>query len=214
MITDKELKNILRSVIYLLIATALLAIRIPLLKYRYVCQGLVAAAIVFYWLFLRSLKHFMPKAVKDKFKNFIASMARSVATAASKIRKRIRKLLGLPETKRKKFGKDERSFRFDVEDEEKNKKIRYAQSVTKWKKLTDNAQRIRYIYIKYIIQSIRLGLKFDRSMTHTEISASLKEKESSKRLFELYGHARYSDDPSAITDQDVESSIKLIKKKL
>ncbi len=212
-ITKKERKNIIKSVAYFASASLALAIRVPLLQYRYLAQCLVAVAVVMYFLFLRSLKNVLPQAARDKISGTVRAIAKYIRQTARKINASMRKLLHLPENRKRMRGSDERSFVFDNESNPFSRKSRFSKKALKWRDTADNAEKIRYIYMKFMLNAIRRGFKFNRALTPNENADKMKLADDKRALFSLYNTARYANDTSDITDSDVSAAAKLINKK-
>ena len=56
---------------------------------------------------------------------------------------------------------------------------------------TDNAARVRFIFIDYMVRRIRKGYFMRRSMTPAEICVEVAVEEDEKNLFAVYEKARY-----------------------
>ena len=103
--------------------------------------------------------------------------------------------LGLFQNKYKK-GRDESSFIF-MQPEFKPKKA--ARHMPKWKDLTDNSQRVRWLFMKYLNFRIKKGYHFRRTLTPRQLAKELykdldEEKlPAVKLLFDTYHLARYDD---------------------
>ena len=57
---------------------------------------------------------------------------------------------------------------------------------------TDNAARVRFIFIDYMIRRIKKGYFMKRSMTPAEIGAEIALEDDEKALFAVYDKARYA----------------------
>lgn len=84
----------------------------------------------------------------------------------------------------------------------------------KWSDLTDNRQRIRYLYRHFVLRCISSGYSFKASLTSDETINELADKEQiDTNLHEsfkhLYGKARYGD--NSIDDSEVEALRKQLK---
>ena len=90
-------------------------------------------------------------------------------------------------------GNDEHSFIFNFGRKKRNKAAKPA----KWKDLTDNAQRVRFIFTKQMNFRIKKGYRFKKNLTPTQIEKDLKpflkEDEDISLLFDTYRMARYED---------------------
>jgi hypothetical protein len=87
---------------------------------------------------------------------------------------------------------DEHSFIFDFGDRSGRVKI---DKLPKWKNLTDNHQRVRFIFTKHINFRIKKGFRYNKtftpSETEKELQKYLKEDEDLSLLFDSYRLARY-----------------------
>ena len=57
---------------------------------------------------------------------------------------------------------------------------------------TDNAARVRFIFIDYMIRRIKKGYFMKRCMTPAEIGAEIALEDDEKALFAVYDKARYA----------------------
>jgi hypothetical protein len=132
-----------------------------------------------------------------------ASMRKKLGQAAVKFAKRlaapvikaVNKLLlsiGIDLSRRNRLGgRDEKTFVFD--DTEKVKKAKKKlKNDLKWVEQTDNAARVRFIFIDYMIRRIKKGYFMKRSMTPAEIGAEIALEDDEKALFAVYDKARYA----------------------
>ncbi|MDB5054349.1 MAG: hypothetical protein JWM44_2399 [Bacilli bacterium] len=76
----------------------------------------------------------------------------------------------------------------------------------KWDDLTNNAERIRFLYRQLLIRSVSKGFEFNRHLTVQETMIAIQQWKpdslsKNEHLSHLYNQARYSDHP--ITDQEV-----------
>jgi sugar phosphate permease len=62
----------------------------------------------------------------------------------------------------------------------------------KWVEQTDNAARVRFIFIDYMIRQIRGGYFMKRCMTPAEIGREVALEDDEKALFAAYNKARYA----------------------
>ena len=100
---------------------------------------------------------------------------------------------------------DEHSFIFDFGRHGRRKSVKQP----KWKDLTDNAQRVRFIFTKQMNYRIKKGYRFKKNLTPTQIEKDLKpmlkEEEDLSLLFDTYRVARYENaERTAIDDKLVE----------
>ncbi len=87
---------------------------------------------------------------------------------------------------------DEHSFIFDFGGKTDR---RHVDKMPKWKNLTDNVQKVRFIFMKHINYRIKKGYLFRKTLTPNEIEKDLqkylKEDEDISLLFDNYQLARY-----------------------
>ena len=100
---------------------------------------------------------------------------------------------------------DEHSFIFDFGRKGHGKRIK----PLKWKDLTDNAQRVRFIFTKQMNVRIKKGYRFKKNLTPTQIEKDLKpylkEEEDLSLLFDAYRLARYENgERTQFDDQLIE----------
>lgn len=181
---------------------------------RYVQQLTYILTAILVVVTLNSLRKLIPKtlrrAVLDKFMYAL----RKVASGIAKVSKRVLSFFGVRFDRYKKV-RDERSFVFDPEEMGVFRKRRSVKSSTKWKDLTENAEKVRFIYVKYVMKLIKGGYKFFPFLTPNELKDDLKvENESSEaELFDMYNGARYSGGSVYISDEQVESALALVNGK-
>ena len=132
-----------------------------------------------------------------------AGMRRKLGQAAIRLAKRliaplvkvINKLLlsiGIDLSRRNRLGgRDERTFVFDDTEKVKKQKKKLKNEL-KWVEQTDNAARVRFVFIDYMIRRIRKGYFMKRSMTPAEIGAEIALEDDEKALFAVYDKARYA----------------------
>ena len=179
---------------------------------RYVQQLTYFISAVLGVITLLSLRKLIPKtlrrAVLDKFRE-VMHKALSVVKAVSL---RVLRIFGI-NTARYKKRKDERSFVFDLDDIGILKKIRSIKGSVKYKDLTENAEKIRFIYIKYMVKLIKGGYKLPPNQTPTETKEDLQLVENDEKLVDLYNGARYSGGSVLISDAEVSMALGLVSGK-
>ena len=142
-------------------------------------------------------------AVRAFYRMLTASMRKKLGQAALRFAKRlasplvktVNKLLlsiGIDLSRRGRLGgRDERTFVFDDSEKVKKPKKKLKNEL-KWVEQTDNAARVRFIFIDYMIKKIRGGYFMRRTMTPAEIGRELALEEDEKALFAAYDKARYA----------------------
>ena len=99
---------------------------------------------------------------------------------------------------------DEHSFIFDFGERGGRIKI---DKLPKWKNLTDNHQRVRFIFTKHINFRIKKGYRYNKTLTPSETEKELrkllKEDEDISLLFDSYRLARYENPERTQFDDDL-----------
>ena len=141
--------------------------------------------------------------VRDLIRMLTPSMRRKLGKAALRVLARIAKpfvaavtkvlaSIGIDLTRRNRLGgRDERSIVFSDEEKVKKPKKRLKNDL-KWAEQTDNAARVRFIFIDYMIRRIREGYRMKRTMTPAEIGRDISRDEEEQKLFRAYDKARYA----------------------
>lgn len=113
-----------------------------------------------------------------------------------------------------KGGEDQKSFIVNIDDLSPFRKLRRRAKRKRWKDLATNSERVRYIYLRYILKAVRRGCGFNETDTPNEVykSLSAENPEAPLGLFTAYNPARYNPDKNVITDGDVEDLLKAVKK--
>ena len=111
--------------------------------------------------------------------------------------------------------KDEKTFIFGDDEEGGRRKRHSIKSTSKWRDMTENSEKIRFLYIKYIVKLIKGGYKFQKAYTPNEVRSDLaiEAENQDNMLFDLYNGARYSGGSTYITDEQVELAMALVNDK-
>ena len=138
--------------------------------------------------FLRMLTASMRKKLGQTAVRFLAKLAAPLVKAVNKLLLSI----GIDLSRRNRLGgRDERTFVFD--DTEKVKKTKKKlKNDLKWVDQTDNAARVRFIFLDYMIRRIKKGYFMKRCMTPAEIGREIALEDDEKALFAVYDKARYA----------------------
>ena len=83
------------------------------------------------------------------------------------------------------------------------------QNQLRWRDLTENSDKIRFLYIKFINRLVsKKNLKFRAVLTPCELGGSVPLKpEEGAGMFWLYTGARYSGGAYPISDEDVGAAM-------
>jgi hypothetical protein len=177
----------------------------------------IDVSYVFYVMTLIVSVKFLPKDFKTKLRKRIFKYLGSMWQFLSLISKKTAKSLGFTERSQYIKGqRDESRFIFNLDDFELFKKIKNYMKRTKWKDLQTNSERVRFIYLRYILKLLKHGYEIEESETPYEILSRLKEHAAefskSDEFFDNYIKARYGNSDIIITDNDVQTYLKLITK--
>ena len=138
--------------------------------------------------FLRMLTASMRKKLGQTAVRFAKKLAAPLIKAVNKLLLSI----GIDLSRRNRLGgRDERTFVFDDSEKVKKPKKKLKNEL-KWVDQTDNAARVRFIFIDYMIRRIKGGYFMKRSMTPSEIGREVALEEDEKALFAVYDKARYA----------------------
>ena len=179
---------------------------------RYVQQLTYMLSAVLLVVTLNSFKKLIPKSLRRAVVAKFLYALRKVALGIAKVSRKVLSFFGVKFDRHKKV-KEERSFVFDPEEMGVVRKRRSIKSSTKWKDLTENAEKVRFIYVKYVMRLIKGGYKFFPFLTPNELRADVgvEEKSSEDELFDMYNGARYSGGSVYISDEQVDMALSLVK---
>ncbi len=181
---------------------------------RYIQQFSYIISVVLAVITVISLKKLIPKAMRRLVFDKLLFLARKAASRLASISKKIFSVFGI-NFDRYKRGKDEKTFIFGEEDEEKRRKRHMIKSKSKWKDLTENAEKIRFLYLEYILKLVKKGYKYRAIYTPNEVRTDLKleEEQQENEIFDLYYGARYSGGSVYITDEQVDNIREIVNAK-
>ena len=88
---------------------------------------------------------------------------------------RLREMLGFPSSHGQRIkGIDEKTFVFDANENSLLRRIRHLQNRMRWKDLTDNADKIRFLYVKFINRLVsKKKLKYNAVLTPCELGSTV-----------------------------------------
>ena len=157
-------------------------------KLRGISVLMVVGGVIFgLWEFVRMLS----PALKRKLASKALEIGRRVAKPVLKAVNRVLGLVGIQLGRQRLKGKDEKSFVY-VEKPAKGKKSKKLRNEGKWHELPDNASRVRFIFVDYMIRKIKQGYRMKYSQTPDEIGQEIAVEDDEKLLFEVYKTARYA----------------------
>lgn len=162
-------------------------LRVNAYKIRGVCiMVAIASLIIGGNLFLKMMT---PK-LKEMIRARAIEILKSIAGPVAKFLDKMLSVFGL-NTSRAGGQKDEKSFVYTPENKEKKQKK--LKNSAKWEDQQNNAERVRFIFIDYMIMKIREGFV----MKHNNTPIEIKDKmdcidENEALLFDTYNKARYA----------------------
>lgn len=162
------------------------------IRYGNEIRGITAILALFFAVmtvraFLRMLTASMRKTLREAALRTLKKLVAPLVRIATKLLSTI----GIDLGRKRLGGRDERSFVFH-ETEAEPKRRRRLKNDLKWQDQTDNASRIRFLFIDHMIERIRAGYAFKRTLTPTELGRDLSPEPDDQTLFELYNKARYA----------------------
>lgn len=152
----------------------------------------VLLAIFFIVMGCRAFLRMLTASMRKKLGQAAVKFARRLAAPVIKAVNKLLLSIGIDLSRRNRLGgRDEKTFVFD--DTEKVKKAKKKlKNELKWVEQTDNAARVRFIFIDYMIRRIKKGYFMKRCMTPAEIGAEIAMEDDEKNLFAVYDKARYA----------------------
>ena len=154
-----------------------------------VATVLVAAVILV--MGFRAFLRMLTASMRKKLAQVAIRFAKRLVAPIVKLITKLLLSIGIDLSRRNRLGgRDERTFVFDDAERVKKPKKKLKNDL-KWVEQTDNAARVRFIFIDYMIRRIRKGYFMRRSMTPTEICSEVALEDDEKNLFAVYEKARY-----------------------
>ena len=152
----------------------------------------VLLAIFFIVMGCRAFLRMLTASMRKKLGQAAVKFAKRLAAPVIKSVNKLLLSIGIDLSRRNRLGgRDEKTFVFD--DTEKVKKAKKKlKNELKWVEQTDNAARVRFIFIDYMIRRIKKGYFMKRCMTPAEIGAEIAMEDDEKNLFAVYDKARYA----------------------
>lgn len=152
----------------------------------------VLLAIFFIVMACRAFLRMLTASMRKKLGQAAVKFAKRVAAPLLKAVNKLLLSIGIDLSRRNRLGgRDEKTFVFD--DTEKVKKTKKKlKNDLKWVEQTDNAARVRFIFIDYMIRRIKKGYFMKRCMTPAEIGSEIALEDDEKALFAVYDKARYA----------------------
>lgn len=151
----------------------------------------VLAAAVILAMGFRAFLRMLTASMRKKLAQAALRFAKRVTAPVVKLITKLLLSIGIDLSRRNRLGgRDERTFVFDDAERVKKPKKKLKNDL-KWVEQTDNAARVRFIFIDYMVRRIRKGYFMRRSMTPAEICVEVALEDDEKNLFAVYEKARY-----------------------
>ncbi len=151
---------------------------------------------------IRSLKRMFDKKTREKIYGAVMRFADRVGERMSRIGRRIKKALGLDTLRG--WGADEKDFVFGDRRRGRRKRKKIYNPLY-WQDQKENAEKIRYYFIEYMVGRIRDGYRLKPDVTPSELDSELASDDVEHLLFSSYAAARYSGGLEKIDDETVKA---------
>ena len=170
--------------------------------------GLVVLIITIV-LFVRSIKKLLSESIQEAIEEALENVGALLFFPFLWCCKKIAKFLGIGRWAG--WGEDERTFIWKDREKTSHRRRRLKND-QKWAEQVDNRQRVRFLYIEYMLKRVRSGYMIRRQMTPDEIAEELLLEEDERVIFSTYDEARYAKDPE-ISDATVGKIMALTKRR-
>ena len=152
----------------------------------------VLLAIFFITMGSRAFLRMLTASMRKKLGQAAVKFAKKLAAPLIKAVNKLLLSIGIDLSRRNRLGgRDEKTFVFDDTEKVKKPKKKLKNDL-KWVDQTDNAARVRFIFIDYMIRRIKKGYFMKRCMTPAEICREVALEDDEKNLFAIYDKARYA----------------------
>ena len=152
----------------------------------------VLLAIFFITMGCRAFLRMLTASMRKKLGQAAVKFAKKLAAPLIKAVNKLLLSIGIDLSRRNRLGgRDEKTFVFDDTEKVKKPKKKLKNEL-KWVDQTDNAARVRFIFIDYMIRRIKKGYFMKRCMTPAEICREVALEDDEKNLFAIYDKARYA----------------------
>ena len=156
-------------------------------------SGFALGALVSLILGVRCFLHMLTASMRRKLAGAALSLVRRLTAPVVKALNKLLLSIGIDLSRRNRLGgRDEKSFVYGDEEKEGKAGKKRLKNGLKWAEQPDNAARVRFIFIDYMIRRIRQGYFMRRTMTPAEISRDMSLEGDEEELFRVYQIARYA----------------------
>lgn len=152
----------------------------------------VLTAVVTAVMGTRSFLRMLTASMRKKLSASAVALFKKLVSPLVKVVNKLLLSIGIDINRRHHLGgKDERTFVFEDTQHVKKKKKKLKNELH-WTEQPNNAARVRFIFIDYMIHRIRKGYFMRHSMTVAEIGQEIAIENDEKLLFDIYQKARYA----------------------
>ena len=153
--------------------------------------AVLVAAVLTAFFCIRCFLRMLTLSMRRKLGKSVLAFLHRLAMPLTKLAEKLMATIGIDLRRRNRLnGRDERSIVMDMDKPKKAKKR--LKNELKWGEQPDNAARVRFLFIDYMILRIRQGYFLRRTMTPAEISRDIALEEDERELFAAYQKARYA----------------------
>ena len=153
--------------------------------------AVLVAAVLTAFFCIRCFLRMLTLSMRRKLGKSVLAFLHGLAMPLTNLAEKLMATIGIDLRRRNRLnGRDERSIVMDMDKPKKAKKR--LKNELKWGEQTDNAARVRFLFIDYIILRNRQGYFLRRTMTPAEISRDIALEEDERELFAAYQKARYA----------------------
>lgn len=155
-------------------------------------SAVVLTAVVSGFFCVRCLLRMLTRSMRRRIAASVAALVRKLTSPFVRLTEKLLASVGIALHRRNRLGgRDERSI---VVDHGRPRRVRTRlKNDLKWSEQTDNAARVRFLFIDYMLLRIRQGYFLRRSSTPREIGRELVLEEDERELFLAYQKARYAE---------------------
>jgi len=194
-----ERKRLIISGIYILLSLCFFTAYAWISEdYKYTRQFMAFFGYAFIVIFLISLKKLFTPEIRAELYRIVGQGILGFVAKINIIKKKIKKTLGIKD-REVLYSDDEK--RIILRENIKKRKNTKSISQRRFSSLTDNRERLRFIYARYIISVRKNGKSCNHCNTPEELKKTIATSEKESELFELYTPVRYSRDIAPTPEQ-------------
>ncbi len=153
--------------------------------------AILVVAVLSVFFCIRCFLRMLTLSMRRKLAKSMLALLQRMAAPLVRLAEKLLATIGIDLRRRNRLGgRDERSIVMDTDKPKKVKKR--LKNELKWAEQQDNAARVRFLFIDYMIMRIRQGYFLRRTMTPAEISRDIALEDDERELFAAYQKARYA----------------------